>query len=127
MFKERKFGFTLIELLAVIVILGILVTIAIPLFNNITQSSRNRSYEVQIERIETAARRWVIENPAEVNNDGITIVLISRLLNGGYFESSEELNNPLTGARMNGCVKIEYNNSYRQFTYEYIDNINNCD
>lgn len=55
-------GFTLIELLAVLVILSILALIVIPSVTGTIANSRESAYEKQIQVLETAAKKWGIEN-----------------------------------------------------------------
>jgi len=65
MFMKSKKGFTLVELMVVIVILGILVAIAIPVYNNITESAEASSCKANQRTLESALMQWY----AAGNND----------------------------------------------------------
>lgn len=52
---KNKKGFTIVELLVVILILGVLLSIALPAIFNMNKRIKDRSYDSKIEMIETAA------------------------------------------------------------------------
>ena len=56
----NKKGFTLVELLAVIVILGILLTISIPAASNYINSTRRESFVVIMKEYAEAVRRGLV-------------------------------------------------------------------
>ena len=117
----KKKGFTLIEVLATVVILGILVLLTIPIISSNIQKTKTRAYESQVKAINSAARKYMTRNthllPDENNPESI-IQLVSIAV-AGLIEDNIE--NPLTGGTMNGCVKVSYNKNNEVYFYEYSD------
>ena len=60
MHKNEK-GFTLVELMVVVVIIGILVAIAIPLYSGIQESARERAHEANMRTLHGAGAMHVSE------------------------------------------------------------------
>ena len=57
---NRK-GFTLIELLAVIILIGLVATLIMPTAINSLKESKQKSYEIFIENVKTAAANYYME------------------------------------------------------------------
>lgn len=72
MFKKEE-GFTLVELMVVVLIIGILVAIAIPVFNAAQDSAKKSACQNNLRVLDGAVQQWVASNPANVadNIDGI--------------------------------------------------------
>lgn len=64
MFKNfrKQEGFTLVELMVVVLIIGILVAIAIPIFNNASQSAKEKTCAANIRTINGAVQQYAATN-----------------------------------------------------------------
>ena len=82
-FLKSKKGFTLVELLVVVVIIGILVAIAIPVYNDITHSTKQKACEANIRMIKSAIQQYKVANP-DANSVSMEV------LEEGYFEDKIE-------------------------------------
>lgn len=60
---RNKRGFTLVELMVVVVIIGILVAIAIPVYNGTQNSARNNADSANLRIIDGAIAQFLAENP----------------------------------------------------------------
>lgn len=64
-FKKNNKGFTLVELMVVVVILGILVAIAVPIYNNITGNAERNACHANLRTIDGAKTQYAV-------SDGLT-------------------------------------------------------
>ncbi len=60
--QRNEEGFTLVELMVVVLIIGILVAIAVPVFNNASDSARLRTCQSNQRLIEGAAQQYAMTN-----------------------------------------------------------------
>ena len=109
MMKKKNKGFSIPELLAVIVIMGILVTIATASYNGISNSLKQKTYDNKISLIKTKAIEYAMDK--KVN---IATISVATLLQEGYLDmetnlddeyGNNKLSNPLGGYL--DCYKID--------------------
>lgn len=123
----KKEGFTLVELLAVIVIIGIIYLIVFPSVTSFIDKSKEKSYNIQVDLIEKASKKWVVDNtdellkkdPYHLNNINLTLTTLKK---DGYLQD-EFIENPKTKKIMTGCVVVSYQSNKNQYEYTYKDGL----
>lgn len=61
-FMKTKKGFTLTELLLIVAIIGIIIAIAVPIYNGFTKTARIRSCRVERMKAQKQAESWCKDN-----------------------------------------------------------------
>ena len=118
----NKKGFTLVELLAVIVILGMLVSIISPVVTSLLNDSKASLSKNQIDMVITASKKYMIDHSDLLpEGNGVYYVSISELINSGVIDNDKVID-PKTKKELNGCVKVSYSSSYNQYEYNYTNN-----
>lgn len=85
----NKRGFTLVELIAVIVILGIVITVMIPAASSLLSSSSDTKYQTYVETIEKAVIAYA---EIETKASGSYLVKIQALINKNYLSEIDDIN-----------------------------------
>ncbi|MEG0826700.1 MAG: InlB B-repeat-containing protein, partial [Bacilli bacterium] len=116
---NRK-GFTLIELLATITLLGIILITTTNIILNVIDNSKKKTYNNQINRIESAAKIWAVKNTEKLPTLGqVYEVSFADLVKSGVL-SNEEIVNPLNKKILKGCVYVT--NQSDDYNYKYNEN-----
>ena len=113
--KKNK-GFTLIELLAVIVILALLITIAVPSVIALTKRIKQNMYCTKVQNIETAAKIYGNDNldlfEQMPNGEESLTITVSTLIDNNVFKKESEKKEDRDKCSANGtCVLDPRNNS----------------
>lgn len=116
--KIIKNGFTLVELLAVLVILSVIATIVFPTVISSIRKSKENAYNIQVSTIEESSRNWMLEKNNIDSIINTVYISLKTLIQEKYIQ---EMENPLNGKVMNGCVRVLYMPNENQYSYTYVD------
>ena len=132
----NKKGFTLVELLAVLVLISLLMGLAIPGINRISNNMKKKSYNQKIKLVESAAELWGQDNktrlqattncPSEIIQ--CKIITIEDLITDNYLDSDNNSGNyinPKNDKDMKNCKVFVYKQNKR--VYAKYDNSDSVD
>ena len=111
-----KKAFTLVELLGVIIILGVLALIVFPIIDKSIKQSKEKALQATIASIEDAANKYSVEHDLGYSTSYQKMNL-SELVNSGYLK--DDLINPVTNSKLNGCVLYKWDEEYNQYEFKY--------
>ena len=107
-----KKGFTLVEMIGVLTLLGLIIGIVYPIYNNTAKNQNEKLYNQIINNLKKSMENYIIVD--EVKNDEI-ILSVEELYNLNYIE--EIPTNPITNEKLQGCIKALYKNNNYSYTY----------
>ena len=111
-----KKAFTLVELLGVIIVLAVISLIVFPIVDKSIKTSKEDSLNSIIKTIEKAAQEYVVREHMGYTTSYDKVDL-DELIATGYLK--DNIINPVTNEKMNGCVIYKWQSEYNQYQYEY--------
>ena len=84
MFYKKDEGFTLVELMVVVLIIGILVAIAIPVFNAARANAQTRACLANLRTVQGAVEAWRADNVANDPTGIATVAALKALLEPNF-------------------------------------------
>lgn len=120
-----KKGFTLIELMTVIVLLAGILLLIVSTFTKTIANSKEKTYQIQINNLKQAAKKWAMENPGFLSQEESLHLDLDALIEAGYLKN-DDIVDPRNNNPMNGCIIISYDEAYSQYTYEYEEDEELC-
>ena len=113
-------GFTLIEMIGVVTLMVLLSLIAIPIVNTSVNNSKNKAYNILVEKITDAAKEYFFENYYSYENDletnGYVNITVDELRISNTLE--KDLINPKTNEVIDGYVTIKIQGT-EEYIYEF--------
>ena len=89
--RINKKGFTMLELLAVIIILGILISLAYTSISRYINQARSTTYEDFEKNITSGVTNYLIDHTGSIPNEGESLVVdVEKLVCEGYVEDLQD-------------------------------------
>lgn len=119
-------GFTLVELLAVIIIMGLLVTMIFPMIDTSLSNSKENAFDVVKSNIISAAKDWSLDNLSFLPENGSSINVKLDKIKQGYLPLN--VKNPKTGYIISNESYVTITNvngkyKYKVYIYDIPDSI----
>ncbi len=104
-FKKNQKGFTLVELMVVVVIIGILVAIAVPVYRNVQTTAKIKANDANIKIIESAIQVYLAEGGTLDDLD------INLLVTKGYLKEVPKYPDPDSDERYS--IEVNSDGTYK--------------
>ena len=124
----NKKGFTLVEVLAVIVVLGLIVSISLPIYIGLSNNLKKNTYENKKRAIESAATKYAAEN----NINTTTKFTATKLIIDNYYQAEKYvgdtpwIDNPLDVNDNLACHIVEIKVENYEYSSTVLDD-SECD
>lgn len=119
-------GFTLVELLGIIVVLGIIATIATPIVQKTIKQNREKMYNVIVEQLIDSSKDWAAKNSSNLpDEDGESVdVTLGELKESGLLQINvvnPKNNNVFSNQSYVRITRKNNNFTYDVMTYDLVD------
>lgn len=115
----KKNGFTLIEVLGVMIVLTLLALLITPVISKTIKDNKQKLYNIQIKKIETAAKDYSLKNKEVLPEEGRTTkITLGEIKRSGLL--TDEVRNPITKELFSDDLLIEISYSNNQYVYNVI-------
>ena len=120
--KKQDEGFTLIELLVVVVIIGVLVAIAVPVYLNYRQGAADKSAQSDVRGAISAMEQYYTDNgnayPPSALNQATSFNLGASTTAKVTLSDKSELSIVVTGSTYKICAKNTGGSANRYYVYD---------
>ena len=107
----NKKGFTMLELLAVIIILGILITLAYMGVSRYLNQARNATYSDFEQNIKDGVTNYLIDHTGTIPNEGESLVVdVKKLVCEGYVEDLQDPRESSKTCNLDSYAIVKRNN-----------------
>ena len=109
--KTNKRGFTVVELLVVLVILGILITLAYMGVSRYLNQARSTTYEDFEKNITTGVTNYLIDHTGSIPNEGESLIVdVEKLVCEGYVDDLEDPDSSTKTCNLESYAIVKRNN-----------------
>ena len=109
--KTNKRGFTVVELLVVLVILGILITLAYISVSKYLNQARSTTYEDFEKNITSGVTNYLIDHTGSIPNEGESLVVdVEKLVCEGYIEDLQDPRESSKTCNLDSYAIVKRNN-----------------
>ena len=109
--KTNKRGFTVVELLVVLVILGILITLAYISVSKYLNQARDATYEDFEKNITSGVTNYLIDHTGSIPNEGESLVVdVEKLVCEGYIEDLQDPRESSKTCNLDSYAIVKRNN-----------------